>query len=73
MYICICKAVSDKRIRRAVANGACTVRDLARETGLGSGCGKCVPAAREVLAASLNDGAPIPLSQLSVAGAAVSA
>lgn len=53
MYVCICKAVSDKKIRSAVDNGACTLRDLSRELGVGTCCGKCVPAARELLAEAL--------------------
>lgn len=50
MFICVCKGVSDTRIRRAVEQGAVlTLRDLSREMGVGTCCGKCVPAAREVL------------------------
>lgn len=53
MYICVCKAVTDRQIEQAVREGACSLRDLTRECGLGTGCGKCVPAAREVLGACL--------------------
>ena len=53
MYVCVCKAVSDTKIRRLVKDGSTTLRELARETGLGTCCGKCVPQAREVLAQSL--------------------
>lgn len=53
MYVCICKAVSESRIRRAVGEGACTLRDLTRELGVGTCCGKCVPTAREVLSTAL--------------------
>ncbi len=53
MYVCICKAVSEKRIVKAVDEGATTLKDLREATGLGTGCGKCVPQAyqqlREVL------------------------
>ena len=59
MFICVCKAVSDKRIRRAVAEGATTVRDLSRSTGLGTCCGKCVPAARELLEDTLEANGPV--------------
>jgi bacterioferritin-associated ferredoxin len=54
MIICICKAVSDRHIRSAVKNGAASVRDLTRELGLGSCCGKCVPEARATLSAALD-------------------
>jgi bacterioferritin-associated ferredoxin len=53
MIICICKAVSEKHIRSAVKNGATRVRDLTRELGVGSCCGKCIPEARAALSASL--------------------
>lgn len=54
MIICICKAVSDRTIRRSVEQGdVVALRDLTRETGLGTCCGKCVPAAREVLHGAL--------------------
>lgn len=49
MYICICKAVSDRRIRRSVTEGATTLRELRERTGLGTNCGKCVPQAYTLL------------------------
>jgi bacterioferritin-associated ferredoxin len=50
MFVCVCKAVSDKRIHAAVAEGrAVSLRDLTRELSVGTCCGKCVPLAREVL------------------------
>lgn len=49
MYICVCKAVSQKRIHRAVEEGAVSLRDLKTMTGLGTCCGKCVPDARRTL------------------------
>lgn len=55
MIICVCKAVSDKTIRRSVEQGdVISLRDLSRETGLGTCCGKCVPAARSTLALALS-------------------
>jgi bacterioferritin-associated ferredoxin len=53
MYVCICRAVSDRRIVQAVAGGATTLRDLRACTGLGTGCGKCVPAAYQLLRETL--------------------
>lgn len=50
MIVCVCKAVSDKHIRRAVHAGeVVNLRDLTRELGVGTCCGKCVPTARQVL------------------------
>lgn len=53
MYVCVCKAVSDKAIRRQVADGACSMRELKQCLGVGSQCGKCIPTAQQVLAQSL--------------------
>ncbi|MGQ0528578.1 MAG: bacterioferritin-associated ferredoxin [Panacagrimonas sp.] len=63
MIICVCKAVSDKSIRRAVGEGLSSLRELSRETGLGTCCGKCVPQAREVLGNALA-AQPIKLADL---------
>lgn len=53
MYVCVCKAVSDNRIKRMVEEGVTTLREISRETALGTCCGKCVPAARAVLSEAL--------------------
>lgn len=54
MYICVCKSVSEKRLRNAVDEGdVVSLRDLTRELGVGTCCGKCVPAARAALSAAL--------------------
>jgi bacterioferritin-associated ferredoxin len=54
MIICVCKAVSDRHIRAAVNNGATSMRHLARDLGVGTCCGKCVPEARAALSATLD-------------------
>ncbi len=41
MYVCLCKGVSDKAIRRSVEEGARSWREVQRETGCGTQCGKC--------------------------------
>lgn len=67
MYVCVCKAVSDTRIKRMVREGsATTLREVVRETGLGSCCGKCVPAARELLS-SQQSSQPLRLADLGIA------
>lgn len=49
MYVCICKAVTDKHIHRAVAGGkVSSVGDLRRELGVCTGCGKCGRNVRKV-------------------------
>lgn len=49
MYICVCKAVSDSTITAAVDRGVRSMRELVRETGCGSQCGRCAQAVRETL------------------------
>lgn len=54
MIVCVCKAVSDRQIRAAANSGRCSsVRDLARELGVGTCCGKCLPEAQQTLAKTL--------------------
>jgi bacterioferritin-associated ferredoxin len=50
MYVCVCRAVSDSKVRQAVAQGACTLRALKDQLGVGSVCGRCVPEARQLIA-----------------------
>jgi bacterioferritin-associated ferredoxin len=49
MLVCVCKAVSDRDVARAIADGAASVDEIARCTGAGTECGSC----RESLACSL--------------------
>lgn len=42
MYVCLCKGVSDKDIARSVEQGARSWREVQRDTGCGTQCGKCV-------------------------------
>ncbi|HEX5353002.1 MAG TPA: (2Fe-2S)-binding protein [Rhodanobacteraceae bacterium] len=53
MYVCICQAVSDQDIRRAVAQGARCFEDLQAHTGCTTCCGCCEAEAREQLEANL--------------------
>jgi bacterioferritin-associated ferredoxin len=66
MYVCVCKAVSDRAIRRSVTDeGVVTLRELSRRHGVGTCCGKCVPEVREMLAQVRGTGtsAPLPASR----------
>ena len=50
MYICLCNGVTEREIRSCCAEeGACTMRDLERCLGIGANCGKCRPAAKQIL------------------------
>lgn len=50
MYVCICKGVTDRQIRRAIDDGAHSVRCLRRELDVCTDCGKCAREVRKLLA-----------------------
>ena len=67
MYICICHAVNDSAIRKAVKEGVSSFRDLSTRTGCGTQCGSCVKVAREVMdQALINIGSPRSAVELQV-------
>ena len=49
MYVCLCKGVTDSRIRDAVIDGANSLADVRRELGVASNCGRCAQCARQVI------------------------
>ena len=49
MYICICNAITERDVRECVRKGCCSMNDLSVELGVGTGCGRCRPAAKEIL------------------------
>jgi bacterioferritin-associated ferredoxin len=49
MYVCICAAVSDRQIKQAVREGACSLDQLACCLGVGTVCGCCREMAQEIL------------------------
>jgi bacterioferritin-associated ferredoxin len=57
MIVCLCKQVSCKDIRSAAGNGVATLRELSRELGVATQCGKCAQCARGILQETLHDSA----------------
>lgn len=49
MYVCVCKAVTDRQIHEAARGGARTLGDLRRELGVTMDCGRCASCAHECL------------------------
>jgi len=49
MYVCICRAVTDREIRNAVEAGTRTVRGLRKQLGCAGQCGKCARQVREIM------------------------
>lgn len=57
MYVCLCHGVTDRDIREAVCQGASRLRDLSRDLGVGTQCGKCACYANMVLKDALKENA----------------
>lgn len=49
MYICVCKAVTEKQIFKAAQAGAKHVKDLKKSLGVASECGRCASCAKSCL------------------------
>ena len=49
MYICLCHGITDRQIRRAVEQGASSLTDVQMQLPVGGCCGRCEPAARELI------------------------
>lgn len=49
MYVCVCKAVTEKQIFQAAQNGAKHLRDLKKTLGVASECGRCASCAKSCL------------------------
>jgi len=49
MIVCVCKSVSDKKIRALIAEGAATFDELQFELGVSTCCGKCEDSVRDVM------------------------
>lgn len=48
MYICLCKGVTDHKIRDLVADGARSWAEIREQTGCGTQCGKCACEAKAI-------------------------
>ncbi|HDZ37581.1 MAG TPA: bacterioferritin-associated ferredoxin [Marinobacter sp.] len=49
MYVCLCHGVTDRDIREAAENGVSSMRQLGKELGVGTQCGRCACTARNIL------------------------
>ncbi len=53
MYICLCKGVTEKQIRREVANGAETFDDIQLKLDVALCCGQCKESTQDVIREAL--------------------
>jgi len=56
MIVCICRNVSERKIREAVDAGLTSMPELRSELGVGTCCGKCHSCAKTVLRECLEEG-----------------
>ena len=56
MIVCVCRSVSDRQIRQAVAEGAHSLECLQIELGVATQCGRCADCASRVLCAARGAG-----------------
>ncbi|MFK4132375.1 (2Fe-2S)-binding protein [Pseudomonas luteola] len=50
MFICLCRAVSDRSIKSAIEQGCRSIKDIRSATGAASQCCKCVGEIQAILA-----------------------
>ena len=56
MFVCLCKAVSERSIHAEIERGACSVEQIAACTGAGTGCGRCRPEIERLVERRAHDG-----------------
>jgi bacterioferritin-associated ferredoxin len=55
MYVCLCLGVNSETVKRAIAAGASTSKEVAEACGAGSQCGRCRHTVRAMIAAGVRD------------------
>ena len=53
MYVCLCKGVTDHKIRALVADGARSWKEVSQQTGCGTQCGKCACEGKNIARAAI--------------------
>jgi len=59
MFVCVCNGVTERQIREAAYEGACSMTELSARLGVGAGCGACAQFAETVLHESLQIDKPL--------------
>ena len=55
MYVCICKGVTENKLREAIHQGADRMSDLKSTLGVTAQCGRCACHAKQVLDETLSE------------------
>jgi bacterioferritin-associated ferredoxin len=65
MFVCVCKAVTDREVKRVIEAGACTVAEVTRQCGAGGDCGACRGMIEEMIESSAaHEGDLVPAAAL---------
>jgi bacterioferritin-associated ferredoxin len=59
MYVCVCRAITERQIHAAVHEGAKSMKDLRESLGVGIECGACGSCAKQCLREAKHDIAAI--------------
>lgn len=54
MYICLCKGITDRQIKDAVFAGASNLREVRKQLGVMTQCGKCGIHTRQLVEETLS-------------------
>ena len=53
MYVCVCKGITDSQIKDAVCAGASSLKQVRKQLGVSSQCGKCGILAKQIVEQAL--------------------
>jgi bacterioferritin-associated ferredoxin len=62
VYVCLCRGVTDRKIRAAIASGAGTLAEVGERTQAGVECGTCHAAIGELLREAVDPDRPAKLA-----------
>ena len=54
MYVCLCKGITDSQIKDAVIGGASSLREVRKQLGIMSQCGRCGMMTKNIVDESLS-------------------
>ena len=54
MYVCLCKGITDNQIKDAVFGGASNLREVRKQLGVMSQCGKCGIMTKQIVEETLS-------------------
>jgi len=62
MFVCSCRAVTDRTVDATIASGASSVEEIAERCGAGSVCGGCWPELERLLHEHAESTSPVTIA-----------